>query len=164
MADDGYEKPSPSRHRRKKASKDAAPETVDSSDIDTSSPRLLLINPRTSSRSPPVRGSPSPRTRHRAGEPERRFTIDSDPGADLHEDILLVETIESDSELLSLPQEVLIRVLEMVEPLPLALTGASCRYLRSIAQMAWMKLTKDKHSKVRHESVYCCCFDLVLWT
>lgn len=149
MADDGGERSSPRRARRKKSPKEANPEIVDSSDPEVTSPRILIRSPRKGHRSPPIQHSPSPSARRPSKEAESRPRTDSDAGLDVDEDVLLIDAVDSDSPLLQLPQEVLIRILEMTEPLTLGLTSGACQYLRSLTQVAWMALAKDKYEKVR---------------
>lgn len=149
MADDGGERTSPRRARRKKSPKDANPEIIDSGDSELTSPRISVKIPRKGHRSPPIQHSPSPSARRPSKETENRPRTDSEAGLDVDEDVLLIDAVDSDSPLLQLPQEVLIRILEMAEPLTLGLTSGACQYLRSITQVAWMKLAKDKYEKVR---------------
>lgn len=149
MADPGPERSSPRRARRKKPGKDAPLEMADSGDSELVSPRNVVRSPRRGQRSPPMFPSPSPRTHRKSEEVENRPRTDSEAGLDLDDDVLLVDAVESDSPLLQLPQEVLIRILEMMEPTTLGLTSGVCQYLRSVSQLAWMQLTKVKYSKVR---------------
>ena len=104
-------------------------------------------------RSPLLRGSPSPTTRRirqRASPPSSpSSTSTTDDSLDQDLDFPLTERRDSDSLLICLPQEVLLRILGCMGPSELGRTGGTCRYLCSLSQTAWRILTQTRYPQVR---------------
>jgi hypothetical protein len=96
-----------------------------------------------------LRGSPSPTTRRirqRASPPSSpSSTSTTDDSLDQDLDFPLTERRDSDSLLICLPQEVLLRILGCMGPSELGRTGGTCRYLCSLSQTAWRILTQTRY-------------------
>lgn len=130
-------------------------------DVSTSSDATILSSSptkekkrRRGDRSPILRASPSPtmRRNRQKGTPSAspisfdnyEELVDSDQELDI--DVMS----NCDSDLLSLPQEVLMRILDSMGPNELSRSSSTCRYIRSLSQASWRSLAKSKHPQVRY--------------
>jgi hypothetical protein len=110
------------------------------------------------SRSPMLRPSPSPPTRRasRNGSPVSSSPEDT---LDHFEDFFLTDIIDSNSPLISLPHEVVLRVLALLTDKDLARVSGVCKSIGSMSRLIWMEKTKSKYPEVclafYHASLIC---------
>jgi len=159
-ARDGAENRAFRGNRRKKGDDlEASPSSSTSSvpgDASSSSPNESPTIAKKRNRrptSPPLRPSPSPpsskKGRRDISPVASSSPLGFDDAVDEMDDIELPPLPHQDSLLLSLPHELLLRVLERLEPKSLARASGVCVYLRMLCPTIWMNLSKAKYPSVR---------------
>lgn len=112
---------------------------------------------RDSPSTPQTTPSPSPsRSRKRRTSGLRPSALSDDAYSSDEEAVMpdALEFVNSSSLLLAAPQEVQLRILEMLGPAVLGKLGGCCRYLASITQVVWMALAKKRYPSVRSTTLH----------
>lgn len=149
--DDKRPERSPQRRLRgRKESKGSTGDPSRESGSNAATSSNFTFQPRRTDRSPPLKGSPPRRVPRKVSKNIVISTTTSDPALEDEEDLLLPELVESDSPLLRLPHELLMRVLGFLTPRTLEQTGDCCSYLRAVSELVWMRHCKDLYPQVRY--------------